>query len=67
MNKRRHNAIKIKEAAQAAVHGKISALDQEGLVRYFASRESTYPKDAPTQNKPALVCEPVSEYPKTEG
>lgn len=62
----RHNAIKIKEAAQATVHGKISALDQEGLVRYFASTQTNFPKDAPIQNKTLLVCEPVAVYPKTE-
>jgi hypothetical protein len=64
MNEIQHNAIKIKEAAQATVHAKISSLNQKDLLKYFASRKTGFPKAAASQTKRALVCEPPCEYPK---
>lgn len=57
MIKSSHKSLKIKEAAQAAVHKKIGSLDRESLVRYFSKRPSRLRYPSTSQNEQTLVRE----------
>ncbi len=65
MGEKTHNALKIKESAQAAVHGKIGDLDHQGLVDYFASRRKPVsPQQAASADGSFQVRESDTTYPK---